>query len=157
MLSVFTSWCSGKKIARKCYVWGERREVGRPPEAKVLVFSCLFRKVTAKSARFAKRGHTLIHEFFLWTRFCKIRLFCVSLMRGMPRVHKASTFGRYLPKKARKLEHFGFRGAPHLSPLPPNVTLSGYLFTVFQITINIEAVSPQQRGDFRYHRNFRKW
>jgi len=39
-----------------------------------------------------------------------------------------STFGRHLPKKAIKREHFGFRGAPHLSPLPPNVSLSGYLF-----------------------------
>jgi len=51
--------------------------------------------------------------------------FCTSLMGGMSKIHKASTFGLYLPKKARKYEHFGSRGAPHLSPLSPNVTLSG--------------------------------
>jgi hypothetical protein len=54
---------------------------------------------------------------------------------GMATFHKASTFDLHLPKKARKREHFGFRGAPHLSPLPPNVTLSGYLFTIFKIAM----------------------
>ena len=60
---------NGKNLARKCYVWGERREVWRPPGTKVLVFSCLFRKVVTKSARFMKSRHTLIHEFFLWAGF----------------------------------------------------------------------------------------
>jgi len=47
------------------------------------------------------------------------------MIEGMVVFYKASTFGLHLPKKARKYEHFGSRGAPHLSPLPPNVTLSG--------------------------------
>jgi hypothetical protein len=55
-----------------------------------------------------------------------------NMIGGMVTFHKASTFGLHLPKKARKHEHFGSRGAPHLSPLPPNVTLSGYLFTTFK-------------------------
>ena len=64
-----------------------------------------------------------------------------NMIGGMVTFHKASTFGLHLPKKARKHEHFGSRGAPHLSPLPPNVTLSGYLFTIFQITMVSEFTS----------------
>jgi hypothetical protein len=68
--------------------------------------------------------------------FFKIMCEKKIMIEGMATFHKASTFGPNLPKKARKHEHFGSRGAPHLSPLPPNVTLSGYLFTIFQIPIN---------------------
>jgi hypothetical protein len=77
-------------------------------------------------------------------------------MRGMPDPKKASTFGSYLPKKARKCEHFGSRGAPRLSPPPPNVTLSGYLYTIFEIAMVSEVTSLSGGNRLDVYHNLNK-
>ena len=78
------------------------------------------------------------------------------MIEGMATSQEASTFGSYLPKKARKHEHFGFRGAPRLSPPPPNVTLSGYLYTIFEIAMVSEVTSLSGGNRLDVYHNLNK-